>query len=251
MNRVVFSTTACALGVWIAASQFSASWAGDVTVIDGDTIKLDGTRYRLDGIDAPEPDQVCLTDRGALWPCGVYGRARLSDYISSRSVSCQDEGADTAFPGRRIGLCTAEGETSNISSWLVSEGLAINFEPYAKGRFLQEQESARENRRGLWQGCFTAPQDLRYWRKGSARLLGSRCPPDKVARNMLFPDHPEKPPDCSIKGKFALRAKITGNRGIYHLEGCRSYRTVKMPERWFCSEEEARAAGFRKALTCR
>src|SRR5262249_7604514 len=101
MNRVVFSTTACALGVWIAASQFSASWAGDVTVIDGDTIKLDGTYYRLDGIDAPEPDQVCLTDRGALWPCGVYGRARLSDYISSRSVSCQDKGADTAFAPHR------------------------------------------------------------------------------------------------------------------------------------------------------
>src|SRR5262249_57428692 len=190
MNRVVFSTTAGARGVWIAASQFHARGASDVSGLSGDTIKLDGTYYRLDGIDAPEPDQVCLTDRGAPWPCGIYGRARLSDYIGSRSVSCQDKGADTAFPGRRIGLCTAEGETSNISSWLVREGLAINFEPYAKGRFLQEQESARENRRGLWQGVFTAPQDLPYWRKGSQTLLGPHRPPEKGAGRTLFPDHP-------------------------------------------------------------
>jgi endonuclease YncB( thermonuclease family) len=250
MIRVVFSTTVCALAAWIAASVPSASYAGNVTIIDGDTIKLDGTRYRLDGIDAPEPDQVCLTERGAPWPCGIYGRARLSDYIGSRSVTCQDKGADTAFPERHIGLCTVEGETTSISSFLVHEGLAINFEPYAKGRFAQEQDSARQNQRGLWKGCFTAPQDLRYWRKGSATLLGSHCPAEKVARNALFPDHPEKPPDCAIKGKLALRAKITGHCGIYHLEGCRSYRTVKRPERWFCSEEEARAAGFRKAFTC-
>jgi hypothetical protein len=27
---------------------------------------------------------------------------------------------------------------------------------------------------------------------------------------------------CSIKGKFAVRAKLTGHRGIYHLESCGS-----------------------------
>jgi methylphosphotriester-DNA--protein-cysteine methyltransferase len=48
-----------------------------------------------------------------------------------------------------------------------------------------------------------------------------------------------------------VRAKVTGYRGIYHLEGCRSYRTLKNPNRWFCSEEDAQAAGFRRALTCR
>ena len=56
------------------------------------------------------------------------------------------------------------------------------------------------------------------------------------------------PPGCSIKGKFAVRAKLTGHRGIYHLEGCGSYQRTKKPDRWFCSEEDAQAAGFRKAL---
>ena len=68
------------------------------------------------------------------------------------------------------------------------------------------------------------------------------------ARDKLFPDNPEMPPGCSIKGKFAVRAKVTGYRGIYHLEGCRSYRTLKNPNRWFCSEEDAQAAGSEERL---
>ena len=33
--------------------------AAQVTVTDGDTIKLNGTTYRLWGIDAPETKQAC------------------------------------------------------------------------------------------------------------------------------------------------------------------------------------------------
>ena len=46
--------------------------------------------------------------------------------------------------------------------------------------------------------------------------------------------------------------KIKGNRnsGIYHLPGCASYsRTFKNVE-WFKTEEEAKAAGYRKARNC-
>jgi hypothetical protein len=81
-------------------------------------------------------------------------------------------------------------------------------------------------------------------------LIETACGNDKETRNLLFPDDPAMPPGCSIKGKFARRAQLTGERGIYHLEGCSSYRRVTMPNRWFCSEDEALAAGFRKAYTC-
>jgi hypothetical protein len=77
------------------------------------------------------------------------------------------------------------------------------------------------------------------------RLFGGR------PMNTLFPDDPSMPPGCSIKGKFAARAKLTGHRGIYHLEGCGSYQRTKKPDRWFCSEDDAQAAGFRNAFTCR
>jgi hypothetical protein len=71
----------------------------------------------------------------------------------------------------------------------------------------------------------------------------------KNVRDILFPDDPTMPPGCSIKGKFSARARFTAQRGIYHMEGCRSYQRTK-PNRWFCSEDEAKAAGFRKALNC-
>ena len=68
---------------------------------------------------------------------------------------------------------------------------------------------------------------------------------------MLFPEHPAMPPGCSIKGKLAVRARVTGNVGVYHLQGCRSYPGTTEPDRWFCTEEDAQAAGFRKAYNCR
>ena len=68
---------------------------------------------------------------------------------------------------------------------------------------------------------------------------------------MLFPDAPSAPPGCSIKGKFAVRARVTGNIGIYHLQGCPSYPATTEPDRWFCSEDDARASGFRRAFNCR
>ena len=48
-----------------------------------------------------------------------------------------------------------------------------------------------------------------------------------------------------------LRARVTGDAGIYHLQGCRSYPGLTEPNRWFCSEEDAQAARFRKAYNCR
>ena len=83
---------------------------------------------------------------------------------------------------------------------------------------------------GLWRGCFVAPWDFRHWRKHTALLLGS-CPDKAAARNALFPDHADMPPGCTIKGTAAVRARITGYRGIYHLEGGPSYRTVRAVHR--------------------
>jgi methylphosphotriester-DNA--protein-cysteine methyltransferase len=58
------------------------------------------------------------------------------------------------------------------------------------------------------------------------------------------------PPGCPIKGKLALRAQVVGYEGIYHTPACRSYRGLKRAQRWFCFEEDAQAAGFRKSFTC-
>jgi hypothetical protein len=208
--------------------------------------------YRLDGIDAPELDQICIDDHADSWACGVEARDQLAKLIGDRQVRCEDSGQAATAKKRHIGICTAEGESASLNELLVRQGFALNFEPDAGGRFKQNEAGAKDDRQGLWKGCFVAPQEFRRGRKDGA-LLGESCRPDKdrEIRAVLFPDDPTMPPGCSIKGRFAVRARVTGNVGVYHLQGCRSYPALTKPDRWFCSEEDAEAAGFRKAYNCR
>jgi endonuclease YncB( thermonuclease family) len=225
--------------------------AADLAVTDGDTLRLDRTTYRLGGIDAPEIDQTCVNQAGEVWPCGVAVRDRLTAHIGNRAVSCKDEGRDPDHKHRKIGICSIEGETATINEWLVREGWAIKLGSSATGRFAPEESNARENRRGLWSGCLAEPLDFRRWNLSGARLVGRGCQPghENRTRVKLFRVDTDMPPGCPIKAKFALRA--IGYEGIYHLPACRSYHGLKRAHRWFCSEEDASAAGFRKALTCR
>ena len=69
----------------------------DLLVKEADILKLNGTTYRLDGMDAPELDQVCLDEHGAVWRCGADARDRLTEHIGTRDVRCDDRGADAAY----------------------------------------------------------------------------------------------------------------------------------------------------------
>lgn len=65
------------------------------------------------------------------------------------------------------------------------------------------------------------------------------------------PTIPPPPPTvCIIKGNVSFN---TGER-IYHVPGCPYYDATvideRYGERWFCSEDEARANGWRKAWNC-
>lgn len=65
---------------------------------------------------------------------------------------------------------------------------------------------------------------------------------------------------CSLKTDKKNNCNIKGNIGynsgekIYHLPGCELYNETvineEYGERWFCSEQEAMNAGWRKAYTC-
>jgi endonuclease YncB( thermonuclease family) len=229
-----------------------SSRAADAIVRDGDTIQLAGVTYRLDGIDAPEFDQTCIDDHAEPWTCGIEARDQLAKLIGGRSVHCEDLGPDKAFSKWHTGICTVVGESVSLNQSVVGQGFALSSESSAGGRFKQDEAGAKDNLKGLWKGCFVAPQDFRHSNK-SANLLGASCRSDKdrEIRQSLFPDEPAMPPNCSIKAKFAARARVTGNVGVYHLQTCRTYAPVTKPDRWFCSEEDAQAAGFRKAYNCR
>jgi endonuclease YncB( thermonuclease family) len=89
--------------------------AADITVTAGDTLRMNRTIYRLDGVDAPEIDQTCLDQRGDVWPCGVAARDRLSAHIGTRAVRCNDKGPDPDHKHRRIGICSLEGESTTLN----------------------------------------------------------------------------------------------------------------------------------------
>ncbi len=228
----------------------SPCWAEVAIIVDGDTLVLNGIPYRLDGIDAPETDQVCLNEKRNVWACGLEARDQLSKFVGKQDVRCDSMGNDPVYRSRRIGVCWIDGESTSLNQWLVREGWALNLEPYAKGRFKSDEDDARRSGRGLWNGCFSRPHEAGRWNKGKSFLLGAGCPPSIEIRDALLPNHPAMPLGCLIKAKFAVRAYLTGNRGIYHMEGCRSYGRTKRPDRWFCSEDEAKAEGFRKDFRC-
>lgn len=60
-------------------------------------------------------------------------------------------------------------------------------------------------------------------------------------------------PNCIIKGNF--ENKSASERKLYYLPNCAQYKFVlvekDLGEKWFCTEKEAREAGYIKAGTCR
>lgn len=242
--------------LWVVLGYFAGSTpslavTGTATVRDANSIQIADVTYRLDGVDAPELDQVCIDDHADPWTCGLEARDQLTKLIKGRSVRCDDVGPEKNFGKRHRAICTADGDKVTLNEQLVRLGYAIAREPI-KANVKPAAAEAKTASTGIWKGCFVAPQEFRTGKKDGT-LLGTACRADrdKEIRAALFPDELVMPPSCSIKGKLAVRARVTGNIGIYHLRGCPSYSGTTKPDRWFCSEDDAQASGFRKAYNCR
>lgn len=218
---------AAAASLSIAASAHEPTLEGRASVVDGDTIEVQGTRIRLHGIDAPESNQACTAQDGRRWRCGQQAALALADHLGSRPVQCQTRDIDQY--GRVVAECFLGGQS--INRWMVRNGWAIAYRQYSRA-YVQDERLARQDRVHIWSGEFQEP---------AAHRRAARPPaPRRVADNAV-PD-----PACPIKGNINRR----GDR-IYHVPGQADYaRTVidtAAGERWFCSHEQARAAGWRPA----
>ncbi|ANY77306.1 hypothetical protein BB934_02935 [Microvirga ossetica] len=141
--------------------SFSAEaqqFAGQASVIDGDTIEIAGTRFRLHGIDAPESSQICQDAGGRDYRCGQKSAFALADWIGRATVSC--ERRDTDRYGRVVAVCRVRGKDMN--QWMIQQGWAVAYREYSQD-YVPDELTARRVRAGIWTGNFVLPSE---WRKG-------------------------------------------------------------------------------------
>jgi endonuclease YncB( thermonuclease family) len=196
---------------------------GPASAIDGDTIDVGGTRIRLEGIDAPESGQTCNRRyRLGWWACGTAATNALIRMLEGRTVRCEPRGTDRY--GRMLAVCFADGR--DINAAMVREGHAWAFVRYSQA-YVAEEKAARAEGRGIWQAESETPWDYRAKRWAGAEQ--------------------KAPEGCAIKGN------VTKNGRIYHMPWSPWYGQIHIdPEkgkRWFCSEAEAIAAGWRPVET--
>ena len=114
--------------------------ASQIRVIDADTVDVDGARFRLFGIDAPETDQTCRI-WGRTWDCG----AAATEALMSRAEGMSCEGSGTDSYGRTIGVCSSGGE--DLNAWLVANGWALAYRYFSEAYVSQEEQGPVEQAR--------------------------------------------------------------------------------------------------------
>jgi len=143
----------------------------------------------------------------------LRARERLESLILGKTLIIDVVGEDNF--GRQLGFVTAEGV--EVEKAMLEEGLGRvqnGEDPRFGVILLAAEDSARKAKRGIW----------------SSLCLGKE--------------------GCLIKGNVRRDRKTK----TYHLPTCFNYEKIVVNEaekdQWFCTEEEAKAAGFRKAEDC-
>lgn len=193
-----------------------------VKVVDGDTVDadIDGKieRVRLIGINTPET----VDPRRPVECFGKEASAEAKKLLSGKRVRLEADKtqSDRDKYGRLLRYVTTEdGVFFNLE--MISLGYAYEYTydlPYKyQRRFKDAQKEAEAKGAGLWApgACGTADRNK----------------------------------NCLIKGNINVKGEK-----IYHLPDCPYYDRTMISEadgeKWFCTEEEAAAAGWRKAENC-
>lgn len=129
---------------------------GQATIVDGDSIKINGESIRLMHIDAPEKKQYCIIGKHTRWACGVSSEFALKEIIGEYGVGCKR--IKKGFYGRTLAVCYNH-DGIDINAYMVDIGMAI---PYRKDKtYSKLAENAKENKRGIWDSDFDTPWDYR------------------------------------------------------------------------------------------
>lgn len=200
-------------------SPAGANVEGRGSALAGDVLRVGSTTVRLNGIEAPLRDQNCIDANARPWACGEAARQALARLLRSERVACDISGS---ADGPSAGRCRVDGR--DVAAELVRGGHVFAstglFAPYGG-----LEREARANKIGIWEGEAVRPSEYRERKWEEAKRAA--------------------PGGCPIKGN------LRGGRRLYIVPWARGYEQAHVApnrgERWFCSEAEARQAGFRPA----
>ncbi len=122
------------------------------TVVDSDSIELDGRTFRLYGIDAPDDGQICSDG----WPAAYEAEAYLADLVEGKTVTCMPVGLPQK--SRMHAICRADGV--DLGAAMVTGGMAYAFVPYSV-RYITQEEAAVSASRGVHGHKCLAPWEWR------------------------------------------------------------------------------------------
>lgn len=215
------------LSTQTSASQSPNSQSVKVLrVIDGDTIEIEGgQKVRYIGIDTPEtvhPDK-------SIQCFGIEASNKNKELVEGKSVRLEKDVSETDRYGRLLRYVYLDDIF--INKFLVEEGFAYSstYPPDVKyqGIFKASQQKAQEQKKGLWSSCSTLESN-----------------PQSSPTSAL----PTDQSGCEIKGNIS-----SSGEKIYHMPTQHFYNKTVIDqskgERWFCTEQEAISAGWRRSKT--
>lgn len=172
-----------------------------VAIADGDTFTFltadkRQIKVRLAEIDTPERAQ----------PYGSRARQALSDLIFGKEVRVEE--ADTDRYGRLVGHAYV-GEL-HVNRRLVRDGMAWVYRQYLEDRtLLQDEQFAREAKRGLWSLPSTEQVPPWEWRRGVKTKAG---PTAKAEGN--------KAQKFTCEGKSRCSEMTSCEEALFYLNEC-------------------------------
>ena len=214
-----------------AAPAHAQALSGPAEIVDGDSLSVSGISVRLFGIDAPEGKQTCNRS-GEAWRCGEEAATQLRNLIGGNPVECR--GRDIDAYGRTLAVCSVAG--IEINRAMVEAGWATAFRKYSQD-YVVEETRAKAGHRGIWGSDFQLPQDYR-----AAQNAAREAVPAALLHRQAAPPVAHQVSGCVIKGNRNRKGQW-----IYHLPGM-PYYAITRAEEIFCSEADAQAAGYRRAI---
>lgn len=214
--------------VWTHYPELSGKKAEEAVVervVDGDTfVTRDGSRVRLIGVNTPEIS-------GTVEYFGEEAANYTKRMLTGQTVWMFRDVSETDRYGRLLRFVFLPGDRLMFNERLVLEGYAnaATYPPDVSlaDRFREAERKARAAGAGLWGDG------------AAADAAADDGPAAGGAPDGRGSERSAACPSPDIKGNINSRGEK-----IYHVPGSRYYdRTIA--EVWFCTAEEAEAAGFR------